>query len=76
MWPQRLAVETLVEKRCWAGCRGHGRVRSLQKRRTARADQLFFLRAQKMLRKLQAGREMSREGMPFEFWKVKSLMDN
>ena len=69
-------METLVEKRCWAGCRGQGRVRILQKRRTATADQLFFLRAQKMLRKRQAGREMSGEGLPCAFWKVKSLMDN
>ena len=61
---------------------GAGEVRTLQKRRTAVADQLFFLRAQKILRTLQSrkrdewgGAERSkREGPPFEFWKVKSLL--
>ena len=57
------------------GGRGQGRVRTLQKR-TATADQLFFLRAQKIMRKCQAGRETSGEGLPCAFWKVKSLMDN
>lgn len=40
-------------------------VRSLQKRRNSVADQLAFLRAQKILRQL-----------PFGFWKVKILLMN
>lgn len=79
LWPKRPAMETSVE-RC--SVLDAGELRTLQKKRTAVADQLFFLRAQKIRRKLQSrkrdelgmARRSKREGWPFGSWKVKSLL--